>query len=99
MLDDDGVLCCAPYNSASALLVRPFSEELIWDRVATAGGKDFEMLMRAMIQRTGGAFKYYVIRLSCLVHERPCKTVHFICVFTLDLMSKRRLVMSKLLNM
>ena len=46
---DDGVLCCAPYDSASALLVRPFSEELIWDRVATAGGKDFEMLMRAMM--------------------------------------------------
>ena len=31
------------------LLVRPFSEELIWDRVATAGGKDFKMLMRAMM--------------------------------------------------
>ena len=46
---DDGVLCCAPYDSASALLVRPFSEKLIWDRVATAGGKDFEMLMRAMM--------------------------------------------------
>ena len=45
----EGVLCCAPYDAASALLVRPFSERLIWDRVATAGGKDFEMLMRAIM--------------------------------------------------
>ena len=45
----EGILCCAPFDAASALLVRPFSEELIWDRVATAGGKDFEMLMRAMM--------------------------------------------------
>ena len=37
------------FFSASALLVRPFSEELIWNRAATAGGKDFEMLMRAMM--------------------------------------------------
>ena len=48
----EGVLICAPGDASSVMQVLPFSEKLIWDRVATAGGSNFEVLMRSVFGRS-----------------------------------------------
>ncbi len=45
----DGILACVPRDSTSVLLLLPFSERLIWDQVASVGGRDFELRMRVLL--------------------------------------------------
>ena len=49
----NGVLHCAPYGAASILLLRPLSENIIWESVTAAGGRNFERLIRESVDQAG----------------------------------------------
>ena len=49
-LGADGEIICAPLDATSVLLLRPFSEDVVWAHVANIGGRDFELSLREVFE-------------------------------------------------